>query len=78
MNHLQRLYKASQLVSQLKKNQIKFDERFKVTSVPFFVPDFNLLCCELDNFNLKCYTELFSTIILKQNKFTLQYSHASL
>ena len=26
---------------------IKFDERFKVTSVPFFIPDFSLLSCEL-------------------------------
>ena len=25
------------------------DERFKVTSVPFFIPDFNLLSCELKN-----------------------------
>ena len=29
---------------------IKFDERFKVTSVPFLIPDFNLLSCEVDNF----------------------------
>ena len=28
---------------------IKFDERFKVTSVPL-IADFNLLSCELDNF----------------------------
>ena len=27
-----------------------FDEIIKVTSVPFFIPDFNLLSCELDNF----------------------------
>ena len=26
---------------------IKFDERFKVTSVPFFILDFSLLSCEL-------------------------------
>ena len=31
---------------------IKFDERFKVASVPFFIVDFNLLSCELDNFTL--------------------------
>ena len=31
------------------------DERFKVTSVPFFVPDFNLWSCKLDNFTSKCY-----------------------
>ena len=30
-----------------------FDESFKVTSVPFFVPDFNLLSSELDNFTFK-------------------------
>ena len=30
-----------------------FDERFKVTSVPFFVTDLNLLSCELDNFTFK-------------------------
>ena len=29
---------------------IKFDERCKVNSVPFFIPDFNLLRCELDSF----------------------------
>ena len=29
-----------------------FDESFKVISVPFFIPDFNLLSCELDNFTL--------------------------
>ena len=27
-----------------------FDERFKVTLVPFFIPEFTLLSCELDNF----------------------------
>ena len=26
-----------------------FDEIFKGTSVQFFIPDFNLLSCELDN-----------------------------
>ena len=31
----------------------KFDERFRVTSVPFFISDFNLLSCELDNFKFK-------------------------
>ena len=30
-----------------------FDESFKVTSVPFFIPEFNLLRCELENFALK-------------------------
>ena len=31
----------------------KFDERFKVTPVPIFIPDFNLLICELHNFTFK-------------------------
>ena len=30
-----------------------FDENFKVASVPFFIPDFNLLSCELENFTYK-------------------------
>ena len=30
-----------------------FDERFKFPWVPFFIPDFNLLSCELDNFTFK-------------------------
>ena len=30
-----------------------FGESFKVTSVPFFILDFNLLSCELDNFTFK-------------------------
>ena len=32
---------------------IKFDERFRVTLLQFFIQDFNLLSCELDNFTLK-------------------------
>ena len=30
-----------------------FDERFKVTEVLFFIADFKLLSCELDNFTVK-------------------------
>ena len=30
-----------------------FDESLKVTLVPFFIPDFNSLSCELDNFQFK-------------------------
>ena len=30
-----------------------FDENFKVTSVPFFIPDFYLLSSELHNFTFK-------------------------
>ena len=29
---------------------IKLDERFKITSVPFFIANLNLLSYELDNF----------------------------
>ena len=30
-----------------------FDEIFEVNSVPFFIPDFHLLSCELDDFTFK-------------------------
>ena len=59
MNYLQKLYKAEnlmsvnnnlcgKLVSSL-ESAITFGERFKVTSIPFFIPDFNQLSCELEN-----------------------------
>ena len=32
---------------------LKFYEKFKVALVPFFIPDFGLLSCELDNFTFK-------------------------
>ena len=40
---------CGELVSLLEL-PIKYDERFPVTSVPSFIPDFNLLNCELYNF----------------------------
>ena len=40
------------LVSSL-QSAITFDEIFKVTSVLFIIPGFNLLSCELDNFTFK-------------------------
>ena len=49
-------------------------ERFKVTLVPFFVPDFNLLSSELDNsiLHLTRYIESFYfNIILKQNEMVI-------
>ena len=30
-----------------------FEEIFKITLAPFFIPDFNLLSCELENFTFK-------------------------
>ena len=39
---------------------ITLDEKFKATSMPFFIPDFNLLSCELDNFTFKL---LYSVIL---------------
>ena len=76
MNYLQKPYKASKLVHQiaikcrklvsLVESLTAFDKSFKVTSVPFFIPDFHLVSCELDNFTFKCYIESFYTdIILK-------------
>ena len=44
-----------------------FDESFKVTSGPFFDPNFNLLSCELDNFKFKVYLD----IILNQIKIAI-------
>ena len=43
-----------------------FDERFKIISVPFFIPGFNLLSCELDNFTFKVFywVILYLTILL--------------
>ena len=35
------------------ESPIRFDKNFKVTSVPFFIPDLNLLSCKLDNFTFK-------------------------
>ena len=39
---------------------ITFNERFKVTWVLFFVVDFNLLICKLDNYKFK---KLYSAIL---------------
>ena len=56
----------------LLESQKIFDENFKVTSVPFLIPDFNLLSCELKNFTFKVLIESFYIyIILKQNKITI-------
>ena len=43
---------CGKLVSSL-ESPIKFDESFKVTLVLLFIPDFNLLRSELDNFTYK-------------------------
>ena len=39
---------SGKLVSSL-EFQIKFNKKFKVTLVLFFISDFNLIICELDN-----------------------------
>ena len=51
---------------------IKFDERFKVTSVSFLISDFNLLSCELDNFT---FNMLYS-VILYQYFIKMKYNGA--
>ena len=43
---------CGQLFSSL-ESPTTYEEIHKVTSVPTFVPDFNLLCCKLDNFTFK-------------------------
>ena len=64
---------CEKLVS-LWKLPIKFDERFEVASVPFFITDFNLLSYELDNFtfNVLYWVILCSYYIkTKWNQYTL-------
>ena len=54
MNHLQKTLRNFETCVSVNNNlceilvSIKFDKRLKVTSVPFFILDFNLLSCELD------------------------------
>ena len=43
---------CGKLVSLIKLSTT-FDERFKITSTLFFIPDFNLLSCELEKFTFK-------------------------
>ena len=40
---------------------VRLDEKFQVTSGPFFVADFNLLSCEGDSFtfNVLCWVVLY-------------------
>ena len=43
---------------------VKSGERFKVTAVPFFLADFNLLSYEWDNFTIKVlYWVIFKSIL---------------
>ena len=50
----------------------QFDERFKITSVPIFIPDFDLSNSELDILLLKHHFESFhNDIILKRNKIII-------
>ena len=54
---------------------IKFDERFKGTSVPFFISDFNLLSYELEKFTLNVLYRVilyyYINIMLKRNKIKM-------
>ena len=52
-----------------------FDESFEVTSVPFFIPDFTLLSCELDKFTFKVLYWVGLYWYIKQKS---QYSYSSL
>ena len=60
-----------ELVSLL-ESPIMFDERFRVTSVAFFVANLNFLNWELDNLTFKLYIKSFYIVtILKRNKVTI-------
>ena len=67
---------SKKLVSSLEL-PIKFDERFKVMSVLFFISNFNLLSCELDSFTFKMIHWVFSYWYYFKPK-RLQYFHSSL
>ena len=65
MNYFQKLYEASKLNNNLcgklfspLESPTPFAE-LKLTSVQFFIPDFNLLSSELKEFMFKCYIESF-------------------
>ena len=83
MNHFQKFYETCVLVNNNLSEKLfsslesptTFDESFKVTSVPFFFPDFNSLSCELDNFTFQ--SVILSHFILKQ-KIKLEYFYNSL
>ena len=51
MNHLENLRKTSKFLYYLTiiyaKTPTIFEKNFEATSVPFFIPDFNLLSCRL-------------------------------
>ena len=61
ITHLQKLYESYVSVNNKLCEKsvssltflIKFDKGFKVTSVPFYNEDSNLLSYELDNFTIK-------------------------
>ena len=48
-----------------------FEEILKINSVPFFIPDFNLLSCELDNFTF-IYIEQNKSVEHIHNTFTVR------
>ena len=63
-DHLQNLYEAFETCVLVNNNlcekffsslvsSARFDPSFKVTLVPLFIPDRNLLSCELDNSTFK-------------------------
>ena len=59
------------LVSSLEL-PIRFNERFKVTSVPFFIPDFNSLSYELDHFTYKVL-KTFSHVPCEKSKIAFLF-----
>ena len=70
MNHFQKPYKSLKLVYHLIRvlcrkiastlePQIIFDERLKVTSVPFSIPESNLLYCEFYIYIYLLYCEFW-------------------
>ena len=78
INHMQKLCVllnnnlCGKLFSSLASPAI-FDERFKVTLVPYFIADFNLLGCELDSFIFnKLYWIIFYILEKHKSRILLQ------
>ena len=64
---------CGKLVS-LVESSITFDERFQVTLVPFFNPEFNLLSYELNNFTFK----VLHLVILYRYYFKTKWNYNAL
>ena len=72
MGVIQQTFTLHQKINKSNTKHPHIIEVFKVTLVVYFIANFNLLSCELDNFTFKLYIESFYiNNILKQKKLTI-------